>query len=317
MSANKQTKSDALKPQHIDLSKITFGEIVTNKHGGKSCRVQLDGRDLMIETPRMKLPYGISVNIEKDTSGKPIQGKNPKYNLDLSFAGFELNDQGEPADKAVRELFEKMEGLHNLLIKAVHKNAESWLGLSECNEAIAKAFVRDTIKYSKDKITKKINNKYAPTLRGKLAFWDNKFSALAYDENKQLIPDLKSALVARGEARTILKLEGVNIAQGKCGFSFKIIQIRVYRPVGLPAYAFVDDDDEDVPVKSTLTSEPEQKSHNTHVEDSEDDENGNGKDELDAQDDDEEDEEKPPTPPPQTKKIVKTASATKAPAKKK
>ncbi len=316
MSANKSQQANKSanngnthRANSVDISKFKFGEIVTNKYGGKSSPVQYDGQEFYIQTPRMKLPYGLSINIEKDKNGKPLDGKAPKYSLQFSFAGYELDDAGNASDTKIREFYDLLFKMHDLLIKTTHKNASSWLGLDECNEAIAKAFVRDTIKVSKDKQTKKPDNKYPPTFTGKIKSWNDKFMVNAFDENKNPITDLKASIVSKCEVRALLKLTGVNLAQGKCGYAFDVIQLIVYKPATLPSYAFIDDEDDHKPVNTKYEYADEEQqapSHNTHTVDS--DAEDNGKDELDAQDDDDEEEDKPPTPP-VSKKIVKPTAA--------
>jgi hypothetical protein len=309
-NANNEANRSRHRASSIDISKIKFGEIVTNKYGGKSSPIQYNGEPLYIQTPRMKLPYGLSMNIEKDKNGKPLEGKSPKYSLQMSFAGFELDESGEPANPKIREFYDFLIKLHELLVKTTHKNAASWLGLDECNEAIAKAFVRDTVRVSKDKQTKKPDNKYPPTFTAKVKAWNDKFMTLAFDENKNPITDFKASIVSKCEVRAMLKLTCVNLAQGKCGYSFDVEQVMVYKPASLPSYAFLDDDEsETVPVKSNMP-DPEESSatqHNTHTADSDDE-----TDALDGGDDDE--EEQAPLPPP-TKKVVKTSAAPKVAVK--
>jgi hypothetical protein len=98
----------------------------------------------------------------------------------------------------------------------------------------------------------------------------------AFDENKNPITDLKSHIVSKCEVRALLKLTGVNLAQGKCGYAFDVIQLIVYKPATLPSYAFIDDEDDHKPVNTKYEYADEEQqapSHNTHTVDSDAEDN--------------------------------------------
>ena len=134
----------------------------------------------------------------------------------------------------------------------------------------------------------------------------------AFDENKERVNDLKSFVVKGMEVIPLLKLDCVNFAGGKVGYSFQLSQVRMYLPVGMPSYAFLPDEEEDTkPVvskvadKADSSEEEKEEPVNNHVEDSD------SGDELDdASSDEESEEEREPTPPPSPKK-KKTVKKTK------
>ena len=71
--------------------------------------------------------------------------------------------------------------------------------------------------------------------------------------------------------------------------------MKIYKPAGMPSYAFVDDPDDDEPVKRVnAESEEEEKDDKSKgdglVEDSDDSEDEESADELDVEDDESEDE---------------------------
>ena len=67
----------------------------------------------------------------------------------------------------MREFYEWAENMEKLLVKAAHKNSESWLDMPDATEGVAKALVRPLLKWSKDKVTKKVTTKWPPTIKGK------------------------------------------------------------------------------------------------------------------------------------------------------
>ena len=295
------------KPSNVDVSKFTFGDVQVNQYGGKSCKVKYDGEDFMFQTPRMRLPYGLGRYEEKDGDGNVIK---TKYSLDFSFSGYELNDNGEPTKPKVRALFDMMQGLDKTLISATVENSEAWLGVDDLNESAAKVLTREIIKWPRDKKTKKITDKYAPTFKSKMGFYDGRFTVNAFNSKKDAISsDELPANCPKGtEAVSIIKLLGLTFAGGKCGYSFRVYQIKLYMPARLPSYAFQDDSDDDEPLEVTppveSTSSVSAPSAPELVDDS--DEDDEEEDDLDLDDESEEEEEevvKPPTP--KKKKVVR------------
>tara|TARA_B110000211_G_scaffold52290_1_gene57696 strand:+ start:453 stop:1235 length:783 start_codon:yes stop_codon:yes gene_type:complete len=250
----------------------------------------------------MRCPYGLGAFEEKDGDGNVIK---TKYSLDFSFSGFETDDDGVPGKPKVRALFDMLQGLDKTLISKTVENSSAWLGVDDLNESAAKVLTREIIKWPRDKKTKKITDKYAPTFKAKMGYYDGRFTVNAFNSNKQPIPsdELPSNCPKGTEAVSIIKLLGLTFAGGKCGYSFRVYQIKLYMPARLPSYAFQDDSDDDEPVEAAPPVPPQPtivvSAKPELVEDSDDED-----DDLDLDDESEEEEEevvKAPSP----KKIVK------------
>jgi hypothetical protein len=197
--------------------------------------------------------------------------------------------------------------MEKLLIEKAVENSGTWLGMGDCNENVAKALSRELIKYARDKKTKKITNKYPPTFKAKVGYWDGRFTVNAFDQDKKEISDLSQACPKGSEAVAILKLTGVTFAGGKCGYSFNLHQVKIYAPTRMPSYAFVEDDEDDAPAHHDAADDDDQSQSTGGAEEAElvedSDEEGE-EDELDVESEDEE-----PTPPPTKKKVVRKKKA--------
>ena len=278
-------------------TKVEYGEVTTNKYGGRNCKVKYDGKDFLLQTPRMRLPYGLSVYQDPEDKSKP-----PRYSLDFSFSGYELDEDGNPGQQKIRDFYDLCHGLEERLVTEAYKNSSTWLNMDEANEGVARALTRDLLRFSKDKETKKKSTKWPPTLKAKVGFWEGKFTVKAYDEDKNLIDDLSTFVVKGTEAVAILKLYQVNFASGKVGYDFRVQQVRLYRPAGIGAYAFEDDSDDEKPVRTVVRQEADDddddddvKSSSNKVEDSSSDEDDEDEDdELDVESEEEEVEEVKP-----------------------
>ena len=274
-------------------SKVEYGEVTTNKYGGRNCKVKYEGKDFLLQTPRMRLPYGLSVYQDPEDKSKP-----PRYSLDFSFSGYELDEDGNPGQQKIRDFYELCQGFEERLVQEAFKNSSSWLNMEEANEGVARALTRDLLRFSKDKETKKKTTKWPPTLKAKVGFWEGKFTVKAYDEDKNLIDDLSTFVVKGTEAVAILKLYQVNFASGKVGYDFRVQQVRLYRPAGIGAYAFEDDSDDEQPVRTIVRQEADEdiekseKSSNKVEDSSSEEEEEEDDDELDVESEEEVEEVK-------------------------
>jgi hypothetical protein len=317
-SSNMNTQvGNIYRASNVDFSKFTFSEPVTNKHGGRSSRVKYAGQDFYFQTPRMRLPYGL---------GKWVDTKNPeniKYSIDFSLAGYNKNKPDEYNER-IGEFYEFLNGLQTSMIEAGVKNAISWYGKpSDKVQASIQndpdTYVRDIVKFAKDKVTKQTTDKYPPTFKARVVTWENKFIIKAYDDAGQEIKDFETAFAKGTEALAIIKLKAVTF-QGKiAGISFDIVQLKLYRPAGIPDYAFVEDEQDKQPLRKTALNEEEdeeeveeKKTYSNTVEDSdEDEEEETAKDELDEEPEEESEEEELP-PPPKKKTVTKKVAESTA-----
>jgi hypothetical protein len=312
----------------VDFSKFTFSEPTANKYGGRSSRVKYAGQDFYIQAPRMRLPYGL---------GKWVDTTNPdkvKYSIDFSLAGFNKN-KPEEYNPRIGEFFEFLNNLQKCMIDNGVKNAVTWFG--KPSETVRKSidndpdtYIRDLIKYPKDKQTKQVTDKYPPTFKAHVVTWDNKFIIKAYDDAGQEVRDFETSFVKGTEAVAILKLKAASFQGKSAGLKFDLVQIKLYRPASIPDYAFIEDDNDSKPIRQSASIDEDEdveskQGYSNNVEDS-DDEPTKVRDELDDDNDEDEEndeddeEERPPTPPPAkkntTKKTTTSSSSDLKPKKK-
>ena len=141
-------------------------------------------------------------------------------------------------------------------------------------------------------------------LKAKVGYWEGRFTVHAYDEEKQPVTDLKASCPQGIEVVAIVKLDSVTFAGGKCGYSFRVHQVK---PLVLQEcrHAFIEDDDDEKPLKESDdedTSSVKQEAQLVEDSDEEEEEEEVDEevDELDVES--EEEEENPPTP---KKKVVR------------
>ena len=74
-----------IKIRDLDLSQISYSDVIQNRYGGKTVYINLPERKrVKVQTPRMYAPFGLSVSQMKDKVTQKSQGP-PRYYLELSF----------------------------------------------------------------------------------------------------------------------------------------------------------------------------------------------------------------------------------------
>lgn len=315
----------------VDFNKIKIDAIKTNKYGGRSARISYDGGRFLIQTPRLRLPYGMGVFEEKDAEGRVTK---MIYSLDFSFGGYKADERNQEKP-LVKRFYSFMTKFENFVKEQAKKNSYSWIGEPDAEDATIRALFRPLIKYARDKTTGKITDMYPPTFKAKVGFWDGRFTMDVFDQSHNLVEDPRTALTKGAEALSIISVDSITFAGGKFGVKFTAQQVKSFLPDTLRGtYAFNDEEDDeydaDAAVSTTqATEEPKQAS--TFIEEDEEEAEAEEEEEEEEEDDledeledelDEEESEPEPEPEPKpepkktTKKTTKKSTATKKPAAK-
>lgn len=221
-------------PSEIEVSKIAFQPVKILDNGGKSVNLHFEGRNIMLETPSLNVPYG--VNIFDKTSP-------PKFSVDLSLRGADDNEK-------IKELQEFLEAFDERMIDAGVENAGKWFKMANPNREVIKAFYTPVVKISRDasgapkpypptfkvNLRKKIAKKGAaapdPNDASIGAFEAQLYNAAETDSKGQIAgfaadATIESALPKRSQVTAIIQCTGVWFAGGKFGTTWKAVQLRV------------------------------------------------------------------------------------------
>ena len=211
----------------LDINAISFGKprSINSGSGARTVNVKYNGHKLIIQTPSMKLPYGISTAFNSDTD-------NPKYVLDLCLGS-------APAVQA------RLEELDRLMVTRGTMNSRDWLKEDNLPEDFVDRMYTNTVRYSKDEAGKR-NDKYPPKLRVKVPFRDSRFQIPIYDEERkeieQIAADTYTDLLCKGShVECLISCLGVWLVNGKFGLTWKVEQLMYNdNPEILKGFAFKD-----------------------------------------------------------------------------
>ena len=219
-------------PSEIDASTTEFGPVKILDNGGKTVNVSHDGQSLKLETPSLKLPYGL--NVFDKTPGAPV-----KYSVDLSL------------DDSAAELKSFLEAFDERMIDAGVENAQKWFKMPNASREVVKAFYTPLVKYSRD--AQGNPKPYPPTFKVNLrprrfkngspadlpaaANAAARFEAEFYNSaerdtkgNPTLFPrdaTLDQLLSKRTFVTAIIQCSAVWFAGGKFGTTWSAVQFRV------------------------------------------------------------------------------------------
>jgi len=230
--------SPVVQPSSFDVSKVSISQPKVLDSGGKMAYLNYgDGKRLLIQTPSLPAPFGMSVF---DKAGPP------KYSVDLALRGY----QDQPKPKA---LFAALQKLDEFMIDQGVKNSKLWFK-TDMKREVVEAFYTPCVRFGKDKQGNQTS--YPPNLKVQLRRKrdGSDFECLFYDQKSKGDPDAQplrgipaeELLVKRSEMTALIECTGVWFAGGKFGVSWKAVQIRLDSvPSGLRGYGFEEEDGEE------------------------------------------------------------------------
>ena len=189
------------------------------------------------------------------------------------------------------------------------ENSLAWFKKKSLTPEIAKELYTPMVKVSIDSETGEPNGKWAPTFAFKIVKRDGKVQCDCYDADKKEVPlegddavDLSTMFKKGTKVKMILKCNGLWIASGKFGCTWRAEQIKINSPIEYSGYAF-DDDDEDEGLELTRTQSNMDGDKPDNFVESE--EEVGGEEESDESEESEEEVEEEPEPEPVKKKVLK------------
>jgi len=242
-----------MKASQIDVAKITFSPPKTLDNGGKMLYLNYNGgiNPIHLVTPEVSIPF--------DPSYFPDNGTNGKYALKISLNNLD--------DKAMREFRDKLVELDGLLMNAAVENSKVWFKKPKLSLETVKELYTPQVKVHTDQETGEPTGKWPDQFGFKVVMKDNKFPNLSvYDNNKVKFDinretdtptDINSVLMKGSLIKAVLKCNGIWIANGKFGCTWRAEQIRVKVPEGgLKEFAILSDSEDEDGDVDVIVQEP-------------------------------------------------------------
>ena len=103
-------------------------------------------------------------------------------------------------------------------------NCKEWLQKPNMSKPVAEALFTPIVKFSKDKATGAISDKYPPNIKVKVPFWEGEWKCDAYKkgEASKVEGDLEELVAGRISARAIIECGSIWFAGGKYGTTWNL-----------------------------------------------------------------------------------------------
>lgn len=283
-----------MKASKIDVSKMTISTLKTLDNGGKMCFLNYNGgiSPLYVQTPEVDLPFDASYYADNDTTGK--------YQIRFSMKDLENN-------KGVKDFHSKMDEMDRFLKEKALENSVSWFKKAKMSGETIDSLYTPMVKVHTDPETGEPTGKFPDSFAFKILKKDNKISCPMYNAEKVYYDvngetdnptTVERVLVKGAKVKVVLKCNGIWVANGKFGCTWRAEQMLVTVPEGgLNEFAIQSDSDDEDDNESNVEEKP------TNLIEDSDSDDGEGEVEVE-----EKKEEVKPKKKVVRKKVVKKSS---------
>ena len=236
--------ANAIRARDIDLQTLRITAPKTLDNGGKMMYVNYgEGiSKLYLTTPEVSLPFDASYFADNT-------GDSGKYSVKISLKGMETNTP-------VKEFHDKLVEMDQYLVNKACQNSQSWFKKAKMSKDAVEALYTPMVKVSTDPETGEPNGKYPPSCGFKIVKKGGKFPEFSiYDNQKNVFDvdhstdnpmDIEKLLVKGALVKGVLRCNGVWVANGKFGCTWRADQIRIKIPEGgLRDFAILSDSDDE------------------------------------------------------------------------
>ena len=185
----------------------------------------------------MRIPFGL----------KTFDDTNKRWTLDLSFKN---NDK----------FLKIMQDFNDNILNDAEKKSKEWFN-KKIKKVVLQELYSSSVKYSKNKETGEIENKYPPTLKLNVTNYDGNWDNVKiFDQKRNILDgDLDNLLIGGCEVRMIIKCKGIWFINGKFGCNWSLIQCEIKNNiVNENLYSFIDSDEENINEDSSESSDEDE-----------------------------------------------------------
>ena len=254
-----------VKAKAFQPTQITYKPAVVNARGGKNVKIEFKGNPLVLSVPLM-FTWGVNERVD-ESSGRI------SYDTSLVF---------ETEKSSSINLFcEKMKVLENKVLDDACSKSKEWFGKSKLSREVAEAMMYPILKYPKDKNSGELDLTRNPNMKLKLPYWEGNFNIELFDMKGEALflptkdgeegPQGSKTPVDLVPSRTYVKglvaCNGIWMAGGRFGLTWKLIQAQVRPPVRLvgTGVCHIDSDSDDEELLDVVKSNEENESNYTEV----------------------------------------------------
>ncbi len=225
-----------LKPQNVDAGKIEITPLKKLDNGANVAYINYEGKPIYITTPDLDVPF--------DAQWWPNDDNNGKWSLKVNLR------KGE-CDPLIG-LLQNMDS--NLKEKAM-ENSVAWFKKRNMSADTVDTLYTPMLKEDIDPDSGEPTGKYPPSMAFKIVKRDGNVACKVYGENKMEynvtdesgdnFANMTDLLKKGSKVKLLLRCNGLWVANGKFGCTWRAEQMKVTRAATFDDYAFDDSDEEE------------------------------------------------------------------------
>jgi hypothetical protein len=210
--------------KNIDTSKLTFGNVIPGKQGGKVLFPKYGDSSLCVQLPKMMIPF----------SASDYQGNN-KFSINFSFDND--NDQHMQVLKNLKDLDKK-------IIEEASSNSLEWFGKKRSVEFVEENF-QSQLKFPSEE-------KYSTRLKASIPLSRdrNSFECTVVDMSGDKVSlttdNITNEITSKSVGTAILECVGIWIVQNSLTLKWKLVKMKYSKFQSKQDLEFEDDTDDEV-----------------------------------------------------------------------
>lgn len=276
MTSNLTIKGKNFNPELVTIS----DKPSVMDSGAKYVYVGYKGKNLVVQTPLMDMPFGLNLY---------DKGDYPKYSVELSFRNMEN-------DKNLQSFYDNLQKFDEKLIDEGVKNQLSWLKKKNQKRAVIEGFFNRQIKVPVDKNGDE-QPQYPHRMRLKIPVREGKCECEFYDTKRnKLDKPLEDILVKNAKAKVIMQCVGLWVSSSNYMCQWKAVRMEVDIPAGAGEIDFLPDTDDEGEEQGGAAPTPDGKTEKVVSEDESDDEDDASEDDDESVEESSEEDEPEPEP---------------------
>jgi hypothetical protein len=255
------TQPNIIKYKDWDPKKTEFIKPKSTKsNSNSSFYASYNGQRPYIQTPQMRLPFGLSIEDPTKWGGNDKGNSELRYRLEPSFSGMQGYKDG--TNEGLKIFYDKMLAFDEHVANRALK--DNWFDDNDIDsEKLVKKFYYPCVKDPRNKKTKDKKKvvDYPPTIRYKLTLNKDSsgtdkvvFNCEFYDAKKHEIQDPFKYITKGSSMVGIVECSGAQIISGRLSVTWRLHQVIIFAndQPRLQSLAFIpDSDDENDPAEST------------------------------------------------------------------
>tara|TARA_B110000046_G_scaffold185958_1_gene230777 strand:+ start:4450 stop:5352 length:903 start_codon:yes stop_codon:yes gene_type:complete len=237
-----------ISTKNFNPADVTFAPAKVDARGGKKVQLLINGAPIVLRTPPM-FTWGVNERVDEASA-------RVSYDCSIVFEQDKSN--------AITQFREKLQQMQDIILEAASNGkSKEWFGKAKMSKEVAEAMMYPILKFPKNKDSGEEDFTRNPSVTIKLPYWEDEFAVELYDmKGKALfLPPVDGGETPQGDnmptdivpsksnIQGLIQCNGVWMAGGRFGVTWKLLQAQVKAPVRLVGmgvcHIMADSDDED------------------------------------------------------------------------